>query len=125
MAYQVFQGWDIGIYDDLPVEPRSPGIQPADIIGAASGAKYDDGFPTTEWRFSYLTREDYTALNLLFGVTAARSAKVTINTRLQGDDSDASDFGEYRAWVEKPAPNYVDGYHRDMVYRFTYLRAVS
>jgi hypothetical protein len=122
MSYSAYTGWGAGVHVVLDPQPRSPGILPAEVISAASGAGYDDGFYITEWRFSFQERGDYKALNTALGLASARRAKITAMTRLQEDDDDVDDFVEIQAWIEKPTPNYDLGFHRDMVYKLTYIR---
>jgi hypothetical protein len=124
MSYSAFQGWGAGSHTELDPQPRSPGIL-YNVVEAASGAKYDDGFGFTELQYDFLTRDEYDAINTIFGVTTARSAKITAMIRAQEDDTDASDFIEVWAWVEKPQPNYRSGFHRDLVYKLTYIRVTS
>lgn len=124
VAYEAYQGWLTGSYTELDPQPRSPGLLSL-VVEAASGQKYDDGFPFTELQYDALTRTEFAAINSILGLTSVRAAKVTIKVREQESDTDASDFVAVRAWVEKPQPNYRSGFHRDLVYKLTYIRVVT
>jgi hypothetical protein len=120
-TYQAYTGWSSGILIDLPSQPRSPGLLPAEIVESGSGLTYDDGFPVTEWQYDFLTAEEYYALNTALGLASSRSAKITAYTNRHEDEDD---FVTVRAVVTKPNPNYRSGFHRDLVYRLTYIRIV-
>ncbi|MCK9600756.1 MAG: hypothetical protein M0R06_17070, partial [Sphaerochaeta sp.] len=105
---------------NAPNGPKGMAIQPWTLYRTAvSGRGYGDGYPNTEWNFTYLNTTMFAALMDYIG-DGNQSAVVYIRTR-----NDEGTYANYKAIMHRPRPR------QDMVWdmrhwsnvrvRFTHL----
>lgn len=127
MAFQAATGHNnAGSLADVTPQPRSEGIQYADIRYSADGSVVRHGYARTEWRYGFMTRTQFAAMQSALGVSeSTKSAAVTIRTLI---NSDFQTYANYNATAINPEPGdgytFEGGMYLNVVWRFNKVEAL-
>ena len=111
------------VEDLIDIPPEGMNFQPFSTYAvAASGLEYGDGFPSTSWKFAYLSKVMLDTLMSFIG--SNQSGVVFIVT-----PNEAGTFLRYTAIMHRPKAgeerSWEPGGWRDVTIRFTQLEEVS
>lgn len=120
MTYEAATGYNnTAGYVELDPPPRLEVIEDGRIEIAGDGLSYADGFKQGELIWGYLTTTQFTALLTIFGLTSAKSARITISLPIDNN----RDHDDCNAIIEKPNPRFERGRFIDV--RFPLRRIVE
>ena len=122
MPYQIYIGHNqAGNLADAVPQPRSEGtFTRLPDIYAGDGTVYEDGPLSAEWLFTMMTDTEYTTFLTQSGLSAAKSALVTIRTI----GANSRTFANYNAVIVRPGRLRYQYWYSNVTFELNHLEAL-
>lgn len=122
MGHQIAIAWDNeGGLAEVAIQPKVSNPEPGRVQVGMDQLRVADGFEFQTWAYSTLLDSEMSTLLIQFGLSAAESAQVTVNTvtRLS-----RTTFDHYNAVISRPTGKYTPGMWRDVVFDVALIEAL-